>query len=59
LIGGVYLNGYACDSCSADAGDIGGGLRSLRSNADRRALASNTGVADIDIVTAGGEICTG
>src|SRR5439155_22755257 len=39
--------------------DEGSGLCSARADADRVELASNTGVADIDIIAARGEINTG
>ena len=42
-----------------NAGDKGGRLSSCRADADGVGLASNTSVADIDIVTARGEIDAG
>src|SRR5205823_13590624 len=59
LTGRVYLNGYAHNSCSADAGDKGGRLSSLRANADGVGFGRNTFIADIDIVIACGQIKTG
>ena len=59
LTSGVYLNRYACNSCSADAGDKCFRLGSYRADADGIGFRSNTGVADVDVVISRGEILTG
>ena len=46
-------------SCPRNAGNTCFCLCSARANADALGLPSNTQVADIDIVTTGGEIKTG
>src|SRR2546426_7547280 len=58
LTGGVYFNGYACNSCSADAGDKRFRLSS-RADTDGVGLGRNTLVTNIDIVTARREIVAG
>ena len=42
-----------------NAGNKGGSLRSYFTDADLISIASGTRRADIDVVVAGGEICTG
>src|SRR5207248_4114614 len=59
LTGGVYLNGCACNCCPIDARNKGFCLCSTRADANRPGFTSNTSVASIDIVIAGGEILTG
>jgi hypothetical protein len=52
-------NGRTCDPSPANASDKGGLLSSYCANPDSVRLAGHTFVADIDIVTARGEIKTG
>jgi hypothetical protein len=54
---GINDNGCARNRCSANARDKRGRLAAAY--ADGAALAGNTAIADVDIVTAGGEITAG
>jgi hypothetical protein len=55
----IYLDCCACNCCSINASDKGFCLISASADADSVGLISNTFVADVDIVIAGGKIVTG
>jgi|1186.fasta_scaffold269336_2 hypothetical protein len=49
----VYNNSYACwNSCPTDSGDKRGPLSCLHTDANSFGLTGNTGITNIDIVTA-------
>jgi hypothetical protein len=57
---GVYDNRYTCwNGCSTNPCNVCIRLRSGRPDADGAGLASNTLVADVDIVIAASEVLTG
>ena len=56
----VYDNCYTCwNGCPTDAGDQCRPVSCLHADANSSEVARNTEVADIDIVTARGEVSTG
>src|SRR5205823_13431055 len=59
LTGGVYFNGCAGHCCPIDARNKGFCLCSGLADANRPGFTSDPSIADIDVVTAGGEISTG
>src|SRR4030095_11870970 len=57
---GIYNNRYTSwYSCPADAGDKGRGLHARFTDTDLSGIACKSHIADVDIVTACGEIVAG